>query len=91
MLAYECDIICEIYNLLLAKMEISDFNKNKEIYSLNILLNIKIILFVHRCCHVYAQRIESQLEEFRMEMERMRSRSDAILNMLNMLHSVDTN
>ncbi|KYM78819.1 hypothetical protein ALC53_10739 [Atta colombica] len=44
-----------------------------------------------RCCHAYAQRIESQLEEFRMEMERMRSRSDAILNMLNMLHSVDTN
>ncbi|XP_011703878.1 PREDICTED: kinesin-related protein 4-like [Wasmannia auropunctata] len=46
---------------------------------------------VGRCCHAYAQRIESQLEEFRMEMERMRSRSDAILNMLNMLHSVDTN
>ncbi|KAL0101447.1 hypothetical protein PUN28_018942 [Cardiocondyla obscurior] len=44
-----------------------------------------------RCCHAYAQRIESQLEEFRMEMEKMRSRSDAILNMLNMLHSVDTN
>ncbi|XP_024877648.1 uncharacterized protein DDB_G0283697-like isoform X1 [Temnothorax curvispinosus] len=43
-----------------------------------------------RCCHIYAQRIESQLEEFRTEMERMRSRSDAILNMLNMLHSVDT-
>ncbi|XP_012532399.1 kinesin-related protein 4 [Monomorium pharaonis] len=44
-----------------------------------------------RCCHAYVQRIESQLEEFRMEMERMRSRSDAILDMLNMLHSVDTN
>ncbi|XP_025074857.1 kinesin-related protein 4-like [Pogonomyrmex barbatus] len=43
-----------------------------------------------RCCHAYAQRIESQLEEFRMEMERVRSRSDAILDMLNMLHSVDT-
>lgn len=45
---------------------------------------------VGRCCHAYAQRIESQLEEFRVEMERVRSRSDAILNMLNMLHS-DTN
>nr|XP_012138158.1 PREDICTED: probable serine/threonine-protein kinase kinX isoform X1 [Megachile rotundata] len=44
-----------------------------------------------RCCHAYAQRIESQLEEFRMEMERVRSRSDAILDMLNMLHSVDMN
>lgn len=42
---------------------------------------------VGRCCHAYAQRIESQLEEFRVEMERVRSRSDAILNMLNMLHS----
>ncbi|XP_014484959.1 PREDICTED: kinesin-related protein 4-like [Dinoponera quadriceps] len=42
-----------------------------------------------RCCHAYAQRIESQLEEFRVEMEKVRSRSDAILNMLNMLHSVD--
>ncbi|EZA46699.1 hypothetical protein DMN91_012314 [Ooceraea biroi] len=46
---------------------------------------------VGRCCHAYAQRIESQLEEFRVEMERVRSRSDAILNMLNMLHSVDMN
>ncbi|XP_043248486.1 kinesin-related protein 4-like [Colletes gigas] len=44
-----------------------------------------------RCCHAYARRIESQLEEFRMEMERVRSRSDAILDMLNMLHSVDMN
>ncbi|OAD52683.1 hypothetical protein WN48_00386 [Eufriesea mexicana] len=44
-----------------------------------------------RCCHAYAHRIESQLEEFRMEMERVRSRSDAILDMLNMLHSVDMN
>ncbi|XP_033183728.1 uncharacterized protein LOC117153628 isoform X2 [Bombus vancouverensis nearcticus] len=44
-----------------------------------------------RCCHAYARRIESQLEEFRLEMERVRSRSDAILDMLNMLHSVDTN
>ncbi|XP_054010190.1 kinesin-related protein 4-like isoform X1 [Hylaeus anthracinus] len=44
-----------------------------------------------KCCHAYARRIESQLEEFRMEMERVRSRSDAILDMLNMLHSVDTN
>ncbi|KAK9300736.1 hypothetical protein QLX08_006687 [Tetragonisca angustula] len=45
----------------------------------------------NKCCHAYARRIESQLEEFRMEMERVRSRSDAILNMLNMLHSVDAN
>ncbi|CAK9797491.1 hypothetical protein ANTQUA_LOCUS1189 [Anthophora quadrimaculata] len=44
-----------------------------------------------RCCHAYARRIETQLEEFRMEMERVRSRSDAILKMLNMLHSVDMN
>ncbi|KAG7189736.1 hypothetical protein KM043_017402 [Ampulex compressa] len=44
-----------------------------------------------RCCHAYARRIESQLEEFRLEMERVRSRSDAILNMLNMLHSMDMN
>ncbi|XP_034172340.2 uncharacterized protein LOC117600701 isoform X1 [Osmia lignaria lignaria] len=44
-----------------------------------------------RCCHAYALRIESQLEEFRTEMERVRSRSDAILDMLNMLHSVDMN
>ncbi|XP_076649099.1 uncharacterized protein LOC143356924 isoform X2 [Halictus rubicundus] len=44
-----------------------------------------------RCCHAYARRIESQLEEFRTEMERVRSRSDAILDMLNMLHSVDMN
>ncbi|XP_031846784.1 uncharacterized protein LOC116433145 isoform X2 [Nomia melanderi] len=44
-----------------------------------------------RCCHAYARRIESQLEEFRIEMERVRSRSDAILDMLNMLHSVDMN
>ncbi|XP_076243211.1 uncharacterized protein LOC143184672 isoform X2 [Calliopsis andreniformis] len=45
----------------------------------------------NKCCHAYARRIESQLEEFRMEMERVRSRSDAILDMLNMLHSVDMN
>lgn len=51
----------------------------------------KICMFAYRCCHAYARRIESQLEEFRMEMERVRSRSDAILNMLNMLHSVDAN
>ncbi|XP_078041701.1 uncharacterized protein LOC144472462 isoform X2 [Augochlora pura] len=44
-----------------------------------------------RCCHAYVRRIESQLEQFRMEMERVRSRSDAILDMLNMLHSVDMN
>ncbi|XP_012230460.1 enolase-phosphatase E1-like isoform X2 [Linepithema humile] len=44
-----------------------------------------------RCCHAYAKRIESQLEEFRVEMEKVRTRSDAILNMLNMLQSVDTN
>nr|KAF7409222.1 hypothetical protein H0235_014074 [Vespula pensylvanica] len=44
-----------------------------------------------RCCHAYTRRIESQLEEFRMEMERVRSRSDAILNLLNMLHSVEMN
>ena len=50
-----------------------------------------ICMFAYRCCHAYARRIESQLEEFRMEMERVRSRSDAILNMLNMLHSVDAN
>lgn len=44
-----------------------------------------------RCCRSYARRIETQLEEFRMEMERVRSRSDAILNMLSTLHSVDMN
>ncbi|XP_015191164.1 PREDICTED: kinesin-related protein 4-like isoform X2 [Polistes dominula] len=44
-----------------------------------------------RCCHAYTRRIESQLEEFRMEMERVRLRSDAILNLLNMLHSVEMN
>ncbi|XP_012350178.1 MATH and LRR domain-containing protein PFE0570w isoform X3 [Apis florea] len=44
-----------------------------------------------RCCHAYARRIESQLEEFRIEMERIRSRSDAILDMLGILHSVDMN
>ncbi|XP_076765000.1 uncharacterized protein LOC143432033 [Xylocopa sonorina] len=44
-----------------------------------------------RCCHACARRIESQLEEFRIEMERVRSRSDAILDMLNMLYSVDMN
>lgn len=44
-----------------------------------------------RCCHAYARRIESQLEQFQMEMERVRSRSDAILDMLNTLHSVDMN
>lgn len=48
-------------------------------------------IFACRCCQIYAQRIESQLEEFRVEMEKVRSRSDAILDMLNMLHSVDTN
>lgn len=45
----------------------------------------------NRCCHAYASRIETQLEELRTEMERMRSRSDAIVNMLNVLHSVDMN
>lgn len=50
-----------------------------------------VTTFTYRCCHAYARRIESQLEEFRLEMERVRSRSDAILDMLNMLHSVDTN
>lgn len=44
-----------------------------------------------RCCHAYARRIESQLEEFRQEMARVRTRSDAILNLINMLHSFETN
>jgi fatty acid desaturase len=60
------------------------------IFVIEIIFNIHLI-FVFRCCHAYTQRIESQLEEFRMEMERVRSRSDAILNMLNMLHSVEMN
>ncbi|XP_015586253.1 AT-rich interactive domain-containing protein 4B isoform X2 [Cephus cinctus] len=35
--------------------------------------------------------IESQLECFRVEMERLRSRSDAVLDMLNLLYSTDFN
>lgn len=50
-----------------------------------------IVACTYRCCHAYARRIESQLEEFRIEMERIRSRSDAILDMLGILHSVDMN
>ncbi|XP_066592522.1 repetitive organellar protein-like [Prorops nasuta] len=44
-----------------------------------------------RCCHAYAKRIESQLEDFRREMERVLTRSDAILDMLQMLNTADMN
>ncbi|KAI4498751.1 hypothetical protein M0802_006218 [Mischocyttarus mexicanus] len=42
-----------------------------------------------RCCHAYTRRIESQLEVLRMEMERVRERSDVILKLINMVRTVD--
>ncbi|XP_043463126.1 probable serine/threonine-protein kinase kinX [Leptopilina heterotoma] len=51
----------------------------------------------NRCCDTCSRRtevtaeIEAQLEFFRIEMERVRSRSDALLDKLNMLKSADNN